>query len=103
MNLENSTRATMVRVHMYLIEKNDIQITALLKHQQNKALHSLPTEAEMYLTETGTIDDVNDNHPTAAIKKAKMMKDKYRRHYKKLGKEEVYQETNAWEVPKLSG
>ena len=77
----------MVGLHKYLAEKNNIQVTALLKHQQKMALHLVPKEDEKYLTEVGTIDDVNDSHHTAATQKAKKLKDKYKRGYKKLMKE----------------
>ena len=49
MHLEKEYKAVVVGVHKYLIEKNDIQITALFKHQQNKALHSVPREVEKCL------------------------------------------------------
>ena len=74
----------MVGLYEYLTQKNDIKIAALLKHWENKALHSIPKEADKYLTEAGPVDDVNDNHPTAAINKAKKLQDKYKRHYKKM-------------------
>ena len=47
MNLEKEYKATMVN-------KEDSQIQAVLKHHTGKALHSIPKEAEAYLTEAGT-------------------------------------------------
>ena len=38
-------------------------------------------EAEKYLREVETIDNVNDNHPTAATKKTMKLKDKCKRNY----------------------
>ena len=35
-----------------------IQIQAVLRHQNSKTLHSVPKEAEKYLTEAGTTDDI---------------------------------------------
>ena len=46
MNLEKKYRKIMVGLHKYMREKNDIQIIAVLKYKQNKALHSLPNETE---------------------------------------------------------
>ena len=71
MNLEKEYKVTVFDLHKYLTKKNDIQVTALFKNQQNNTLHSVSKEAEKYLTEAGTLDDVNDNHPKAVRKKSK--------------------------------
>ena len=36
---------------MYMIQKDEIQIQALLKHQKSKGLNLLPKEARKYLGE----------------------------------------------------
>ena len=90
----------MVGLHKYLTEKIDIHITALFKHQQNKALHSVTKETGQYLTEAGTIDDVNDSHstPKESPETGRQVKEILEEADK-----EVKQGTNAWEVPKLAG
>ena len=40
-------------LHKYMMNKEDPQIQAVLRHQTAKALHSIPKEAEAYLTEAG--------------------------------------------------
>ena len=56
MNLEKEYKATMVGLHKYMVNKEDSQIQAVLRHPTGKALHSIPKEAEAYLTEAGTND-----------------------------------------------
>ena len=53
-NLEKKYKATMVGLHKYMMNKEDPQIKAVLRHQNAKAFHSIPKEAEAYLTEAGT-------------------------------------------------
>ena len=55
-----------------------------LQHQNSKALHSLPKEAEKYLTEAGTTDDMTNDHGKTATWKAKQLKLKYKEDFKKL-------------------
>ena len=62
MNLEKEYKATMIGLQMYMANKVDVQIQAVLRHQNSKALHSVPKEAEKYLTETGTTDDMTNDH-----------------------------------------
>ena len=50
MKLEKEYKATMVGLHKYMINKEDSQIQAVLRHHTGKALHSIPKEAEAYLT-----------------------------------------------------
>ena len=56
MNLEKEYKATMVGLHKNMMNKEDSQIQAVLRHQTAKTLHSIPKEAEVYLTEAGTKD-----------------------------------------------
>ena len=49
-----------------------------------KALHSVPKEAEKYLTEAGTTDDMTNNHGKTATWKAKQLKLKYKEDFKKM-------------------
>ena len=51
-------KATMIGLQTYMTNKDDVQIKAVLRHQNSKAFHSVPKEAEKYLTEAGTADDI---------------------------------------------
>ena len=53
MNLEKEYKATMIGLQTHMKNKNDVQIQAVLRHQNSQALHSVPKEAEKYLTEAG--------------------------------------------------
>ena len=68
MNLEKEYKATMVGLHQYMMNKEDSQIQAVLRHQTAKALHSIPKEAEAYLREAidGTIDLIKNELPKSA-------------------------------------
>ena len=66
MNLEKKYKATMVGLHKYMMNKEDPQIKAVLRHQTAKALHSIPKEAEAYLTEAGTKDLITNDLPKSA-------------------------------------
>ena len=66
MNLEKEYKATMVGSHKYMINKEDPQIQAVLRHQTAKTLHSIPKEAEAYLTEAGTKDLITNDLPKSA-------------------------------------
>ena len=61
-----------------------VQIQAVLRHQNSKALPSVPKEAEKYLTEGGTTDDMANVHGKTATWKAKQMKLKYKEDFKKM-------------------
>ena len=65
MNLEKECKATMIGLQTYMTNKNDVQIQALLQHQNCKARHSVPKEAEKYLTEAGTTDDIEGGRPNS--------------------------------------
>ena len=61
MNMEKEYKATMIALYKYMTIKDDEQIQAFLRHQNSKALHSVPKEAEKYLMEAGTKDNtMND-------------------------------------------
>ena len=51
MNLKKEYKATMIGLQTYMTNKDDVQIQAVLRHHNSKALHSAPKEAEKYLTE----------------------------------------------------
>ena len=51
MNMENECKATMIALYKYMAIKYDEQTQAVLRHQNSKALHSVPKVAEKYLTE----------------------------------------------------
>ena len=53
MNLEKEYKAAMIGLHVYMVNKDNVQMQAVLRHQNSKALHSVPKEAEKYLTEAG--------------------------------------------------
>ena len=84
MNLEKEYKATVIGLQTYRTNKDDVQIQAVLRHQNSKALHSVPKEAEKYLTEAGTTDDMTNDHGKAATWKAKQLKLKYKEDFKKV-------------------
>ena len=87
MNLEKEYKATMVGLHKYMMNKEDSQIQAVLRHQTAKVLHSIPKEAEAYLTEAGTKDLITNDLPKSATWKAKKLKLKYKEDVNKLVKD----------------
>ena len=74
----------MIGLQTYMTNKDDVQIQAVLRHQNSKALHSVPKEAEKYLTEAGTTDDMTNDHGKTATWKAKQLKLKYKEDFKKM-------------------
>ena len=84
MNLENEYKATMIGLQTYMTNKDDVQIQAVLRHQNSKALHSVSKEAEKYLTEAGTTDYMTNDHGKTATWKAKQLKLKYKEDFKKM-------------------
>ena len=74
MNLEKEYKATMIGLQTYMTNKDDIQIQAVLRHQNSKALNSVPKEAEKYLKEAGTTDGMTNDHAKTATWKAKQLK-----------------------------
>ena len=83
MNLEKEHKATMIGLWTYMTNKNDVQIQAVLRHQNSKALHSVPKEAEKYPTEAGTTDNMTNDHGKIAMWKAKQLKLQYKEGFKK--------------------
>ena len=67
-----------------MTNKDDVQIPAVLRHQKSKHLHSVPKEAEKYLAEVGTTDDMTNDHGKTATWKAKQLKLKYKEDLKKM-------------------
>ena len=100
MNLEKEYKATMVGLLKYMTCKEDPQIRAVLIHHQSKALHSVPKEAEAYLIEAGTIDDIRDDVQKPATWKAKKLKLKYKEDYNKLVKDKWKEKTMHGRLPK---
>ena len=84
MNLEKEYKATMIGLQTYMTNKDDVQIHAVLRHQNSKALHSVHKEAEKYLTEAKTTDDITNDHGKMATWKAKQLKLKYKEDFKKM-------------------
>ena len=84
MNLEKEYKATMIGLQIYMTNKDDFQKHAVLRQQNSKALHSVPKEAEKYMTEAGTTDDMTDDHGKTATWKAKQPKPKYKEDFKKM-------------------
>ena len=83
-NLEKEYKATMIGLQTYMTNKDDVQIQAVLQHQNSKAHHSVPKEAEKYLTGAGTTDDMTNDHGKTATWKAKHLKPKYKEDFKKM-------------------
>ena len=84
MNLEKGYKATMIGLQTYMTNKDDIQIQAVLRHQNSKTLHSVSKGAEKYLTEAGTTHDMTNDHGKTATWKAKHLKLKYKEDFKKM-------------------
>ena len=84
MNLEKEYKAAMIGLQTYMTNKGDVQIKAVLRHQNSKALHSVPKEAEKYLHKAGTTVDMNNDHGKTATWKAKQLKLKYKEDFKKM-------------------
>ena len=84
MNLEKEYEATIAGIHTYMINKVYVQIQAVLRHQNTKAFHSVPKEAEKYMTEAGTRDDMTNDYGKTATWKAKELKLKYKEDFKKM-------------------
>ena len=56
----------MVGLHKYMMNKEDSQIQAVLRHHTGKTLHSIPKEAEVHLIEVGTKDLIINDLPKSA-------------------------------------
>ena len=84
MNLHKEYKATMIGLQTCMTNKDDVQVQPVLRHQNSKALHSVPQEAAKYLTEAGTTDDMTNNHGKTATWKAKKLKLKYNEDFKKM-------------------
>ena len=78
MNLEKEYKATIIGLQTCMTNKDDVQIQAVLRHQNSKALYSVPKKAEKYLTESGTTHDMANDHGKTATCKAKQLKLKYK-------------------------
>ena len=83
-NLEKEYKATMIGLQTYMTNKDDVQIQAVLRHQNSMALHSVPKEAEKYLTEARTTDDMTNDNGKTATWKAKQLKLKYKEDFNKM-------------------
>ena len=77
-------KATMIGLQTYMTNNDDLQIQAVLRHQNSKALHSVPKETEKHLTEAGTTDDMTSDHDKTATWKAKQLKLNYKEGFKKM-------------------
>ena len=84
MNLEKEYKTTMIGLQMYMTNKDNIQIQAVLRHQNSKALHSVPKGTEKYLTEARTTDGMTNDHGKTATWKAKQLKLKYKEDFKEM-------------------
>ena len=100
MNLEKEYKATMVGLHKYMMNKEDPQIQAVLRHQTAKVLHSIPKEAEAYLTEAGTKDLITNDLPKSATWKAKKLKLKYKEDVNKQVKDRWKEKAMHGKLPK---
>ena len=103
MNLEKEYKTTMIGLLTYMVNTDDVQIQAVFRHQNSKALHSVPKESEKYLTEAGTTDDMTNDHGKTATWKVKQLKLKYKEDLKKMVRDKWKEKSHVWKVPKLSG
>ena len=83
MNLEKEYKATMIGLQIYMTRMVS-RYKNILRHQNSKALHSVPKEVDKYLTEAGTTDDMTNVHGKTATCKAKQLKVKYKEDFKKM-------------------
>ena len=74
----------MIGLQTYITNKDDVQIQAVLRNQNSKALHSVPKEAQKYLTEAGTTHDMTNDHGKTTTWKAKQLKLKYKEDFRKM-------------------
>ena len=81
MNLEKEYKATMIELQTYMTNKDDFQIQAVLRYQKSRALHSIPKEAEKYLTEAVTTDDMTNDHGIMPLGRLKL---KYKEDFKEM-------------------
>ena len=77
----------MIGLQTHLTNKDDVQIQAVLRHQNSKALHSVPKEDEKCLTETETTDDLTNDHGKIATWNATQLKLKYKEDFKMMVKD----------------
>ena len=96
MNLEKEYKATMVGLQTYMTNRDDDQKKDVLRQQNSKALHSVPKEAEKYLTETATTDDITNDHGRVAMWKARQLKLKNKEGFKKMVR-------NKWKEKAMHG
>ena len=68
-----------------MTNKDDVQNQSVLRHQNSKALHFVPKEAEKYLTEAGTTDNMTNDHGKTVTWKAKQLKLKYKEDFHEDG------------------
>ena len=101
MNLEDECKTTIIGFSKLMIETDDPQVPALLKHQTSKALCSIPKEAKKYLLQVGTLEDLQVTQPRTATRKAKKLKDRYKRDHKKLMRERYSQKPIHGKIPTL--
>ena len=94
MNLEKEYKATMVRLHKYMMNKEDLQI------QTAKGIHSIPKEAEAYLAEAGTKDLITNDLPKSATWKAKKLKLNYKEDVNKWVKDRWKEKAMHGKLPK---
>ena len=59
-------QTTMIGLQTYMTNEDDVQIQAVPRHQNSKALHYVPKEAEKYLTEAGATADMTNDHGKTA-------------------------------------
>ena len=100
MNLEKEYKAAMVGLHKYMMNKEDFQIQAVLRHHTDKVLHSIPKKAEAYLTEAGTKDLITNDLPKSATWKAKKLKLKYKEDINKLVRDRWKEKAMHGKLPK---
>ena len=103
MNLEKEYKATMIGLETYMTNKDDVQIQAILRHQKSKALHSLSKEAEKYLHEAVTTNDMTNDHGKTTTWKTKQLKLKCKEDFRQMVRDKWKEKKHAWKVPQLSG
>ena len=82
-NLEREYKSTIVGLNKYLTTKDDYHLSAVLRYYVNKALYSIPKEAEKYLIEVNT-ENILDNGHLSAVAQADKLKKIFKQNYWKM-------------------
>ena len=89
----------MIRLQTYVTNKDDVQMQAILRHQNFKALHPVPKEAEKYLIKAGTTGNMTNDDGKTATWKAKQLMFKYKEDFKKIVRDKWKEKAKNGKLP----